>query len=521
MRLLSNEKTWAVRLVVHRKTATLMSVTTTPAVNEQVASLKTECSDSCPALDDTQCDGTVIETCATGTDGCLDWAAGTDCSVADDYCNDSGASAVCGTCVDGCATADDTQCNGVVIETCTADADGCLDWAAGTDCSVADDYCDDSGASAVCETCIDTCTTAGDTQCSGDVIDTCTADVDGCLDWVAGTDCATAVADEVCAVLEDVATCALPTLTINELVYDDPGSDDNQFVELHYNLGALDLTGYTLVHYDGSSGGDIWAIDLSTYSIAADGLFVIGSANIAEADLLFTDAGESDAPLTRGPDGVVLYLDYGLATQTVIDAIAYEGLGNLPVEAIEGAASEGTDDGDDATSIGRFPDGEDTDDNSIDVQQMWFATPGLPNLPFEPDGYDRASGFDEATFPVDIPDDGTPLNVTININGGASWFPDVLTNFHVGLWIEHPNSGDLDITLTSPDGTVVILWINDVTGLTDDIVTVFDLETDPDDPVLSMDDFDGESGRGVWTLTIVDATAGDPGRVVDWFIVGI
>ncbi|NMC69539.1 MAG: hypothetical protein GYA57_05650 [Myxococcales bacterium] len=150
------------------------------------------CTPTCTTAGDTQCNtaGDAIETC-TDVDGCLLWQETADCAAMSQVCDDTGGTPVCvEPCVSDCTTAGDTQCTGTVIDTCTDVGGGCLQWVAGTDCATTADYCDLVGGTATCLTCTDVCTTAGETQCNGTVIETCTADAHGCLDWAAGTDCA-------------------------------------------------------------------------------------------------------------------------------------------------------------------------------------------------------------------------------------------------------------------------------------------------------------------------------------------
>ncbi len=112
----------------------------------------TGCTDECTTVGETQCNGTVIETCTVRPDGCNDWVGGVDCATtADPFCDDTAEPAVCvSNCVNECANVDETQCNGTVIETCTVQADGCNDWIGGVDCADNGESCDDSAEPAVC-----------------------------------------------------------------------------------------------------------------------------------------------------------------------------------------------------------------------------------------------------------------------------------------------------------------------------------------------------------------------------------
>ena len=64
------------------------------------------------------------------------------------------------------------------------------------------------------------------------------------------------------------AICAAPLLAqgvvINEFVYDDAGTDSNEFVEVYNASGVtVDMTGWTLEGIDGTSSGN------GTYSFPA------------------------------------------------------------------------------------------------------------------------------------------------------------------------------------------------------------------------------------------------------------
>jgi len=70
------------------------------------------------------------------------------------------------------------------------------------------------------------------------------------------------------------------------------------------------------------------------------------------------------------------------------------------------------------------------------------------------------------------------------------------------------------VSLTSPQGTVVVLHDNSG-GSTNDLVTTYDTETEPDGPG-SMADFDGENPAGSWTLHVSDHYGWDTGDLNSW-----
>lgn len=143
--------------------------------------------------------------------------------------------------------------------------------------------------------------------------------------------------------------------------------------------------------------------------------------------------------------------------------------------------------------------------------------------------------------PVAIPDGtGTALSRTITVAGA----PAVLTDVDVSTFIAHTWSGELDLTITSPQGTTVILkrprLFNGgptfIPGATGDEDNSFNGTTWDDDaaaeamgilyntntpkpalvPEGALGAFVGQNPNGVWTLRVQDTNAGDPGTLGRW-----
>jgi subtilisin-like proprotein convertase family protein len=321
--------------------------------------------------------------------------------------------------------------------------------------------------------------------------------------------------------------------TINEIAYDDDQTDDQEFVELYFGGGAFDLSGYGLVHINGSGGTLVWAADLAGRSIGDDGYFVIGPSELAEADahwfadLRVDNAAEEDVIQNGGSssehvgDSLVLYWHYGLPDQTQVDAVEWEGDSAGPGE---GPPAPGITYGSWNNSIGRFPDGADTDDNGADFVSSLWTTPGAPNAPAEPAGYVRLaySAFGEEAaprLPRAIPDDNA-AGVVLTMDGttpasGYSTMPATISDIQVGLNITHPDRGDLEVSLTSPAGTVVQLH-DHAGGRLVDLETVWDLYSAPAE---SLAAFDTQDPRGAtWRLNVADTVAGDTGTIREWVI---
>ncbi|SDM20690.1 Por secretion system C-terminal sorting domain-containing protein [Catalinimonas alkaloidigena] len=117
----------------------------------------------------------------------------------------------------------------------------------------------------------------------------------------------------------------LPAIVINELDVDQDGTDAAEFIELYDGgVGNTALNGLVLVLFNGNGDEAYGAIALDGYTTDAEGYFVVGSANVANVDLVaFTTNG-----LQNGADAVALYQGDAAAITTVttdglIDAVVY------------------------------------------------------------------------------------------------------------------------------------------------------------------------------------------------------
>jgi uncharacterized repeat protein (TIGR01451 family) len=141
--------------------------------------------------------------------------------------------------------------------------------------------------------------------------------------------------------------------------------------------------------------------------------------------------------------------------------------------------------------------------------------------------------------PVVIPTGPAVVTSTVVVSGAGSYLYDL----NVTTFIQHTFSADLDITITSPAGTVVTLT-TDNGGSNDDVFngTVWDDQADPGGqvpytadeglvtdhtyanltlasplvPEEALGAFNGEDPNGTWTITISDDLAGDGGSLNSW-----
>ena len=162
---------------------------------------------------------------------------------------------------------------------------------------------------------------------------------------------------------------ALPVLALNEIDYDQVGADAGGFVEL-YNagLGPADLEGLALVFVDGANGGEYLRKRLR-------GALAAGAYRVVQVDAQ-----------NGSPDGVALY---DTRYEGVIDALSYEGaierayIGAFSHPFVEGRAlpADVADSNTVTGSLGRSPNGSDTDDSATDWAFSTTVTPGAANVP--------------------------------------------------------------------------------------------------------------------------------------------
>lgn len=116
--------------------------------------------------------------------------------------------------------------------------------------------------------------------------------------------------------------------------------------------------------------------------------------------------------------------------------------------------------------------------------------------------------FSSADTPLSIPDNNTTgVSSQIFIDETTT-----VTDMNVYIDVSHTYIGDIEIRLTSPSTTTVIVHDN-TGGSADDIMSWYDAETAP---AQSLNAFNGINPYGWWTLTIVDSASSDTGTLNGW-----
>ena len=179
-------------------------------------------------------------------------------------------------------------------------------------------------------------------------------------------------------------------LVINEVDYDQIGTDSNEFVEV-YNptSSSVSLSSLALVLVNGSNNAEYTRVGLSSAgaSLPAGGYLVIADNGVSlPGGVPVIRLGPSNEIQDGAPDGVALI---DTSSNTLVDALSYEGsitaaqISGFPttVSLVEGTALPiGTADSNSINvSLGREPNGIDSEDASSDWVVDSTPTPGAAN----------------------------------------------------------------------------------------------------------------------------------------------
>jgi predicted extracellular nuclease len=164
------------------------------------------------------------------------------------------------------------------------------------------------------------------------------------------------------------------TIVINEIDYDQPGSDTAEFIELKNVSGAaIDLDTYSVELFNGATNTVYLTIDLPAVMLAAGDYYVICGNNATTANCDLDVTPNTDLVQNGAPDAMALR-----DGTTVVDAVSYEGTVMAPYS--EGSGVLLIDSGAGANvGISRFPDGTDTQQNDVDLTPRCI-TPGQANI---------------------------------------------------------------------------------------------------------------------------------------------
>ncbi len=153
---------------------------------------------------------------------------------------------------------------------------------------------------------------------------------------------------------------------INEVMINDNSTDDSTYVELFGSAGTI-LNGYQLVGVNGYNGSIYATIELFG-AIPTDGFYVIGET----AAVTNVDQVDSLVDFQNGPDNIQL-----LQGSTLIDAVGYGTF--VSPDTFFAGEGEPSPNQVPNSSLCRFPDGQDSGNNSVDFTLSPILTPGQAN----------------------------------------------------------------------------------------------------------------------------------------------
>ena len=164
----------------------------------------------------------------------------------------------------------------------------------------------------------------------------------------------------------------------------------------------------------------------------------------------------------------------------------------------------------------------------IFVLLLFIIQPAMAVAPPAPIGATLITTTFNNTTSIPIPTGPATITSTITVSGVDPYLLDV----DMTTLLQHTFNDDLDVTLTSPAGTVIIittdngdgnnnvfdgtLWDDDAPTPLSEAVFFNLVTATPLVPEGAMGAFIGEDPNGVWTLTITDDLAGDGGILNGW-----
>lgn len=173
-------------------------------------------------------------------------------------------------------------------------------------------------------------------------------------------------------------------LVINEVDYDQPSVDSAEFIEL-YNAGssAINLGDYTVTLLNGFNNTLYDSVALPQQNLNPGDYFVIcsGYGRTPNCDLVKSNVPSTGWIQNGSPDAIGLREN---SSGNLVDAVSYEGNVLAPYASGNGLplANSDTAQSDSIAgrylSISRFPDGHDTNNDSLDWNRV-CATPGYAN----------------------------------------------------------------------------------------------------------------------------------------------
>jgi Lamin Tail Domain len=181
-------------------------------------------------------------------------------------------------------------------------------------------------------------------------------------------------------------------LVINEVEYDQPGTDSSEYVEiLNTSADPIPLHGIHLALINGANNTEYLRVNLGAAGTLAGGQYLVVKAstvNIPANALGINFVSATNNIQNGAPDGLGLITP---ANQGLLDALSYEGAitaaqfsgFSQTLNLVEGTALPGTvqESGSIINCLSRLPNGTDTNNSATDWALSVTNTPGAANVP--------------------------------------------------------------------------------------------------------------------------------------------
>ncbi|MBA3395940.1 MAG: lamin tail domain-containing protein [Deltaproteobacteria bacterium] len=185
---------------------------------------------------------------------------------------------------------------------------------------------------------------------------------------------------------------ASPGIVINEVDYDNVGTDSAEYLELfNPSAATTSLAGLKIVLVNGATNTAYSTIDLSSVGSLAAGKYLViagPGVSVPTSAQKLNPAWTQDQIQNGPPDGIALIDD---VAHTLIDAFSYEGAITAatiagfpaPVSLVEGTALDAAiaDSNTVTLTLCRSPNGKDTNQAAADWKSCNTRTPGTANVP--------------------------------------------------------------------------------------------------------------------------------------------
>lgn len=292
------------------------------------------------------------------------------------------------------------------------------------------------------------------------------------------------------------APAGLAEIVINEMDYDQPGTDGAEFIELHNNSTfGNDLDGFHLALINGNAGGATiyLTITLPAVNLPGGGYFVVCGDAAVVTNCDYDVTPDTNLIQNGAPDAVALVFTFD---GTIMDTVSYEGDTGAPYTEGSGA---GLLDDPVFTNLGisRFPNGVDTQVNNVDLSQRCI-TPGLVNTSVNTNCGGTPTPTSTATAtstPTNTPT-STPTNTPTNTSTSTP------TNTPTSTPTNIPTDTPTAVATATPSPTGTTLPTETPTHTATATIAPSSTPTPPPTDV-QLTTMQGQAGNGGWMAVVV------------------